>query len=217
MQFLLYLIPKGLKCKKQSQAQSTNPTNMNIDRNRSTDLLDQKRNSFGLKYPNNSKILGTKGDVETFFLLLNDLVANNIIEDRFQTISHDLYRTLINHRNIEKFISESVELRNAFSRIESSSVDWNKYPYNRQVGEFDYQKKFIDITKPKLVDVFHRFFSAFEDAPFWVKKYLEQGMINFPRIIVSPTEIGTGRKFKKYTDEDFIDSSQQPLWLRDDD
>ena len=101
------------------------------DRNRPSDLLDQKRNSFGVKYPNNSRIIGTKGDVETFFLLINDLVSDDIIENRFQTISHDLYRTLINHRNLDKFITESIALKNALSMIEPSSVDWNKYPFNR--------------------------------------------------------------------------------------
>ena len=187
------------------------------DRNRPSDLLDQKRNSFGVKYPNNSRIIGTKGDVETFFLLINDLVSDDIIENRFQTISHDLYRTLINHRNLDKFITESIALKNALSMIEPSSVDWNKYPFNRKIGKFDYQNKSIDITKPNLYDVFHKFFEAFEDAPFWVKKYLGQDMINFPRIIVSPTEMGAGRKFKKYTDQDFLDAENSPLWLRETD
>jgi len=160
-------LPNSLKNHKQSGKLQTNTTRVEvdaIDRNRPTDLLNQKRNSFGLKYPNNSRVLGTKGDVETFFLVLNDLVSSKVIEDRFQTISHDLYKTLINYRNIDDFIIETLELKDTFSMIEANSIDWTKYPYNRQIGKFDYQQMAIDVNKHKLLDVFHKFFNAFEDA-----------------------------------------------------
>jgi len=186
-----------------------------MTRNRPSDLTEATRNSFGLKYPNNSVILGTKGDVLTFFLLLDDLISSNTIEDRYQTISIDLHKTLINHRNIEDFSSQATALGQQFSQISSKSVDWKKYPFTTVRGNYDYEKCKIDTNKQNLNLVFSRFFKALNDAPFWVNRYIDKGMENFPRIIVAPTEIHTGRKFKEFTDEDFLNAHPNPLWKRE--
>ncbi|MGI9375215.1 MAG: hypothetical protein ACR2PC_03795 [Tsuneonella suprasediminis] len=186
-----------------------------MTRNRPSDLVDQRRNSFGLVFPNHSFMLGTKGDVETFFLLLNDLISEGVLEDCYPTISHDLYRTLVNGYNLERFKKEASELKEAFSALSSDRVAWDRYPFNREEGAFDYQHRRIDPAKPTLLDVFEKFFAGFEKAPFWVEKYLAKGMKDFPRIVVSPTEIRTDRKFRKFTDAEFLEASADPLWLRE--
>lgn len=185
-----------------------------MTQNRPSDLLDQRRNSFGFQYPNNVCIIGTKGDVQTFFLVLNDLIAMGWLADAYQTISQDLYRTLVNADNFERFRQEAPALKEAFANIPTARIDWDKYPFNREEGQFDYQQKRIDISRPNLAEVFQKCFKAFEDAPFFIQKYLDRGMKDFPRLYTSPTEIITGNMLSKLPDEDFLDAVDDPLWLR---
>ncbi len=177
-------------------------------------MLSTERNSFGLVFPNHSFVLGTKGDVETFFLLLNDLISEGALKDRYSSISHDLYRTLVNRDNIKRFKEEAGSLKEEFTRIRANQVEWGRYPFNREYGKFDYQHCQINPNKETLLDVFGKFFDGFEKAPFWVEKYLAKEIPNFARIIVSPTEISTDRKFRKFLDSEFQNSSSSPLWLR---
>jgi len=186
-----------------------------LDKNNPTDLLDEKRNSFGLHFPNHNFILGTKGDVQTFFVLLNDMINKGVLPDRYKTISYDLYRTLINGRNLQEFEEQTVLLKQEYSRISTKSIAWEKYPYNRNYGIYDYQQTCIDPTKSSLLNVFQKFFIAFEKTPFWVNRYLERGMKNFPRVIVAPTEVVSGLKYKDYLDQDFLDAADDPFWLRE--
>ncbi|WP_198591857.1 hypothetical protein [Tsuneonella flava] len=158
-------------------------------------------------------MLGTKGDVETFFLLLNDLISEGILEDCYLTISHDLYRTLVNGYNLERFKKEASKLKEAFSALSSDRFAWDRYPFNREDGAFDYQQRRIDPGKPALLDVFERFFVGFDKAPFWVEESLSRNG-KCSRLIVAPTEIRTGRKFRKFTDAEFLEASADPLWLR---
>lgn len=137
------------------------------------------------------------------------------MEDRYTTISRDLYRTLVNEENLERFKTETANLKAEFAKISSDQIKWERYPFNRNYGLFDYQKCLIDPEKPTLLDVFEKFFKVFKDAPFWVEKYLAKGMKNFPRIIVSPTEIVSELKFGKLMDSDFKNSADDPLWLRE--
>ena len=101
-------------------------------KNQQSDLTNPTRNSFGFKYPNNHAIIGTKGDVLTFFLVLNDLISQRILENEYETLSHDLYRTMVNYRNVERFEIEKDKLKTTFTTLDSGLVDWEKYPYNRK-------------------------------------------------------------------------------------
>lgn len=185
-----------------------------MPQNRPSDLVDQRRNSFGLAFPNHTVMLGTKGDVETFFLVLNDLISNGFLEDRYKTISHDLFRTLVNSKNFKEFKIETEDLKVRFSEILSSRIDWKKYPFNREMGIFDYQKKCIDPKKKNISDVFFRFFEGFEKSHFWIEESLARGG-KYSRIIISPTEIRSSRKFKKIPDEELMRSVDNPMWLQE--
>jgi len=180
-----------------------------------SDLLEKGRNSFGFRYPNNVKILGTKGDVHTFFWVLHDLIATGILADNYMTITHDLYRTLVNHENFEAFKEEVPQLKSALGEIKSDNITWEDYPFNRNKGTFDYQNCRIDPTRETLADVFQSFFSTLEKVPFWIQRYLDRGNIKHNRLYVSPAEIITGLKFKKYSTQDFLDAVDDPLWLRE--
>ena len=187
-----------------------------IDKNRPSDYVNQDRNSFGFKYPSNTMIVGTKGDVETFFLIVNDLIAQGILENSYRSISHDLYKTLINYRNLDDFITETAALKSKFATITSTKVEWEKYPFNRERGNYDYQQLTINPAKPNLLDVFSGFFKIFEVAIFFVKDDIDNSDLpNFARLIVAPTEYSAIRRYKKYTDDDFINAEDSPLWLRE--
>ena len=185
-----------------------------MTRNRPSDLTNPKRNSFGLKYSSNGMILGTKGDVETFFLVLNDLVSVGALSSQYSTIAHDLYRTLVNSENLALFKLQTQQLKQEFSNISTDQIDWEKYPYNREIGEFDYESKRIDPTKPTLFDVFEKFFVGFQNAEYWIEESISRNG-KYSRLIVSPTEIYTGHKYKKFTDADFLAAVDDPLWLRE--
>ena len=48
-----------------------------------------------------------------------------------------------------------------------------------------------------------------------MKKNIDRELTNFARLFVAPTEYQAVRRYKKYSDEDFINAKDSPLWLRE--
>lgn len=183
---------------------------------RPTDLLNTQRNSFGFQFPNNDFILGTKGDVHTFFLVINDLIQMKTIKDDYSTISYDLYRTFVDRNNLVEFKEQWPALQLALGEVAPDQLDWSEYPNNKTVGEFDYQKNLLDLSKSSIAEVFSRYFFAMSNACEWMDIALAREKNKYtPRIIVSPTEIRSSRKFQLLDDETLLAAADDPLWLRE--
>ncbi|MCL6417426.1 hypothetical protein MIB92_17330 [Aestuariirhabdus sp. Z084] len=148
--------------------------------------------------------MGDVNDVKSFFYCINEFLGkdNNA---KYDIILNRFYRHYLKLEELDSSLELMDEVREAFSRIEPSSVEWDKLLSRDSI---------LDVEQESLADVFSKYFNKFSDVIEDAKFYYEDWN-SYKAVKIVIADVPDLVKYQTLPEEEYDSVVGDPLWVRD--
>jgi hypothetical protein len=151
--------------------------------------------------------LGPASDVLTFFKCIERYAAEPLFDQKDRELIDRIFRRYLRQTELEPASKLMIRVRERFSKIGSSSVNWAEI--NLNVSESK-----LNMAQSSLADVFADYFEMFEKAKNSALSFLSEFKIYQPvKIVISDLAGFTEDDIRPIERYDAL--SGTPFWLRD--
>jgi hypothetical protein len=151
--------------------------------------------------------LGPASDVHVFFKCIEKYAVEPLFDQKDRDLIDRIFRRYLKQTELEPASKLLIRVRECFSKIGSSTVDWAEI--NLNVSESK-----LNIAQPNLADIFINYFEMFEKAKNSALSFLSEFKIYQPvKTVISDLAGFTEDDIRPLERYDAL--SGPPFWLRD--